>query len=114
MPAGYYTNMAQTSGPVIDAPPKAPNVEPYLNYSSDPKLPPLESRFRSYDGQWVNPKDVNVYPALSQQKGEPEDNKPPYLKYSSDPKQPPLESRFRSYDGQWVNPKDVNVYPALV
>ena len=58
--------MVQTTTEPLGDPPKKPNLKPYLEYNSDKKVAPIESnKFRSYDGQWVDPKDVSVYPALS-------------------------------------------------
>jgi hypothetical protein len=35
-------------------------------------MAPIGSKFRKFDGQWVNPDDVNVYPSLSQLRADPE------------------------------------------
>jgi len=36
-------------------PPKNPNNEPYLQHTTSTNMAPIESKFRKFDGQWVNP-----------------------------------------------------------
>jgi hypothetical protein len=76
-PADYYDPpvpvphvLAQKNEPLGD-PPKNPNLKPYLTHSADPNLPPLGSKFRSYNGQHYNATDT-VYPSLSQQREFPD------------------------------------------
>ena len=109
-----YYGHAQISEPLGD-PPKNENLKPYLEYTST-KQPPLDSKYRSYDGQAVDPKET-VYPSLAQQKEFPDldkkPNEPPYLTHEHDPNLPPLGSKFHSYDGKWYNPDDIYTYKSL-
>lgn len=107
-PEGYY-NHVQVSEPLGD-PPKKDNTQPYLEYNSGKPLPPIDSKFRNYDGAPVDPSNVNVQPSLAQQKEFPDldkkSNEPPYLKHEHDTNIAPLGSKFRSYNGQWYDPSD--------
>ena len=82
----------------IDEPPKNPNNQPYLEYNASPKVAPIESKFRRYDGQAFDPSDANVYPSLSQQKNDPNSPTREWIDgpgFPNDPEQRAAEQRYK-------------------